>query len=134
MNPKKPRALCRQCGVETARPTTVYCSNVCQLEFQHDEFIGRWLAGEITGTISDGASDHIRVWLFRRCGEQCEQCGWSQLNPVTKRVPLEIDHIDGDYTNNYCLNLRLLCPNCHSLTPTYKNLNKGKGRAFRRAA
>ena len=39
-----------------------------------------------------------------------------------------LEHIDGNSENNSLDNLKLLCPNCHSLTPTYKNLNKGNGR------
>lgn len=43
-------------------------------------------------------------------------------------IPLEIDHIDGNSENNSEENLRLICPNCHSLTATYKGANRGKGR------
>ena len=39
-------------------------------------------------------------------------------------ISLEIDHIDGDNTNNLLTNLRYLCPNCHALTPTYRGRNK----------
>lgn len=39
-----------------------------------------------------------------------------------------MEHIVGDYTNNSEENLILLCPNCHSLTATYKGANKGHGR------
>jgi hypothetical protein len=42
-------------------------------------------------------------------------------------IPLELDHIDGDRNNNNLNNLRLLCPNCHALTPNYRGKNKGKG-------
>lgn len=42
-------------------------------------------------------------------------------------MPLEVEHIDGDSTNNKEYNLTLLCPNCHSLTKTYRGLNKGNG-------
>lgn len=38
-------------------------------------------------------------------------------------IPLELDHIDGNNQNNNLDNLRLLCPNCHSLTPTYRGRN-----------
>jgi 5-methylcytosine-specific restriction endonuclease McrA len=38
-------------------------------------------------------------------------------------IPLEIDHIDGDSTNNSLDNFRILCPNCHAQTPTYRGLN-----------
>ena len=39
-------------------------------------------------------------------------------------ISLEIDHIDGDNTNNEISNLRYLCPNCHALTETYRGKNK----------
>lgn len=41
-----------------------------------------------------------------------------------KPIPLELDHIDGNNKNNRLNNLRLLCPNCHALTPTYRGKNK----------
>ena len=49
----------------------------------------------------------------------CVSCnlGMSLNNPI----PLELDHIDGNHKNNVLSNLRLLCPNCHSLTPTFRN-------------
>lgn len=39
-------------------------------------------------------------------------------------IVLEIDHIDGDNRNNEISNLRYVCPNCHSLTETYRGRNK----------
>ena len=53
---------------------------------------------------------------------------WSKTNPYTGNIPLEIDHIDGNYKNNNEDNLILLCPNCHSLTETYKGANLNHGR------
>lgn len=43
-------------------------------------------------------------------------------------IPLELDHIDGERSNNLLENLRLLCPNCHALTPTYRGRNKRNKR------
>ena len=70
----------------------------------------------------------IKVYLIKIKGEKCEQCGWDKKNEYTNKVPIEMDHIDGNSENNKLDNLRLLCPNCHSLTKTYKGANKGYGR------
>jgi hypothetical protein len=59
---------------------------------------------------------------------KCAICGISSWND--KYISLHLDHIDGDTFNNKLNNLRLLCPNCHSQTPTYcgKNMNARKNR------
>ncbi|MFH8931798.1 HNH endonuclease signature motif containing protein [Streptomyces pristinaespiralis] len=46
-------------------------------------------------------------------------------------LPLEVDHIDGDWRNNRLDNLRLLCPNCHSSTDTYRGRKRRPHRADR---
>ena len=76
-------------------------------------------------------SMHIKTYLFKKYDNKCSKCGWSQINPYTNSIPLEIEHIDGNYRNNKEENLRLLCPNCHSLTETYKGANIHKGRKSR---
>ena len=51
---------------------------------------------------------------------KCEHCGndghWNGQPMI-----LEIDHIDSNWKNNSPENLRFLCPNCHSLTPSFYN-------------
>lgn len=54
-------------------------------------------------------------------GHKCEECGLSEW--LTKTIPLEIHHIDGDRLNNEMSNLLLLCPNCHALTDNYCGKN-----------
>lgn len=49
---------------------------------------------------------------------RCARCDRDTREGVP--IPLELDHIDGDRTNDLLENLRLLCPNCHALTPTYR--------------
>ncbi len=56
----------------------------------------------------------------------CSSCNLS--NWINNAIPLELDHIDGNNTNNEIANLRLLCPNCHALTTTYRGKNIGKSK------
>jgi hypothetical protein len=52
----------------------------------------------------------------------CELCGWAERSP-DGRLPIELDHINGDHDDNRIENLRILCPNCHSLQPTHRGSN-----------
>lgn len=45
---------------------------------------------------------------------------------VNKKISLELDHINGNNTDNRIGILRFLCPNCHSQTPTFRAKNKQK--------
>lgn len=66
----------------------------------------------------------IRRWLLKERGHQCENC----LNTkwLGQMITLEIDHINGDRTNNTIENLKLLCPNCHSQTITWRGRKNNK--------
>ena len=123
---------CLNCNKELKGRATKYCNNKCQTDYQHSQWIARWQQGEETGIKGKyQISDHIRRYLQEKYHNQCSRCGWSEINPYTGKVPLEIEHIDGNYLNNSESNLDLICPNCHSLTSTYKGANKGHGRKER---
>jgi hypothetical protein len=133
-NHRKPRRSCRNCRKECSNPIKVYCNNTCQMEYHRGEKLRAWLKGEWVGVTGEQRqlSDIIRNYLITKSDNRCQSCGWSEIHPVTNRVPLQIDHADGNPENNHPSNLRVLCPNCHSLTPHWGNLNKGRGREARR--
>jgi len=132
VNAKRLRTPCLICGKEPYSHTYKYCSNACQLEYQRQAYIKKWQSGELEGLQTIGTvSVHIKKYLRKKYKNRCCLCGWSKVNPKTGQVPLVADHIDGNWRNNSENNLRLLCPNCDSLTPTYAGLNRGNGRANR---
>lgn len=55
---------------------------------------------------------------------KCEECGlgeeWND-----KILVLELDHINGNKRDNRLENLKILCPNCHSQTPTFRGRKNG---------
>lgn len=85
-----------------------------------------WNRGKHFGTqfTLNGTGNHKAVLIQER-GHKCETCQneeW-QGSPI----PLELEHIDGNNRNNVKPNLKLLCCNCHALTPTWRGRNINSG-------
>ncbi len=125
---------CTNCGSVLKLRQKKFCSIKCQMDYQYKDYIKLWGKGFVDGNRginTKNVSNHLKRYLGEKFGNKCCLCGWSVRHSTTGCVPLEIDHIDGNAENNSDSNLRLLCPNCHALTPLFRKLNKN-GRKWRR--
>jgi len=78
--------------------------------------------------ILDGLHPHFQTFKLKNrllkegvIKNTCSKCGISEWNNLP--LNMELDHIDGNRTNHKLENLRMLCPNCHSQTDTYRAKN-----------
>ena len=128
---KKKTKLCIECK-EPIKNYATYCSRTCEKKHKHDQYIKRWKKGEESGIMGKGGTrKQIHKYIRDKYDNKCVECGWNKVNQHTGNVPVQLEHIDGNWKNNKEENLTLLCPSCHSLTKTYGGANKGKGRSHR---
>lgn len=112
---------CLNCGKNTANLR--FCSTTC-----HKEFKFKQASKDIEAGFK--VSKHILKKYLIAKDDRCSICGITEWN--CKPLTLDLDHIDGNSDNDSLDNVRLLCPNCHSQTDTYKGKNAGNGRYSRR--
>ena len=91
-----------------------FCSIICQKDYEYKKYIQEWKAGKVSGLRGEyQISMHIKTYLLKKYNNKCGRCGWGEMNNKEE-------------------NLILLCPNCHSLTQTYKGANRNHGRQGRK--
>lgn len=113
---------CLHCGNITKLK---YCSQRCHIDH-------KWSVtkSEIEKSGVMPSKEIAKKYLSEVRGSKCEICGITEW--CKKSLMLILDHIDGNSYNWSLINLRLLCSNCDSQTPTYKGRNAGNGRHVRR--
>ena len=116
---------CLNCG-NLIPNRNAYCNNKCQGEYSTKTTFTKIENGD-----TSFYGDTYKKYLIHKFGNKCMKCGWNEINPTTGLIPIQLEHRDGNSENNELNNLELLCPNHHSLTPTYGALNKGNGRTKR---
>ena len=133
INPKRGRRPEHSCeGCTKPTQNSRFCSHACERQVKHDHYVTDWLAGRVSGAAGSGVSKHVKRYLLETRGAKCQRCSWAEVHPQTNKVPVEVHHI-GSHEDHSPENLQLLCPNCHSLTSTYRGLNRGHGRTARRS-
>lgn len=104
----------------------------CYRKSINEKKIRHWLeTGETGCKVATTLKNCIRDYLYEEQDYKCAICGlpdeWNG-----KELRFVLDHINGDASNNWRENLRLICPNCDSQLDTFKSKNKNSARSHRR--
>ncbi len=121
---KPKEKYCLYCGDKLSSTAKKFCNNnSCMHEYAYLLNVNSWLLNVYDFKDVMKCPEFIRDYLLDKYNNSCSLCGWKEVNPLLKRPILEIEHIDGNCMDHSYKNVTLLCPNCHTLTPTYRGLN-----------
>jgi len=90
------------------------------LDLDTSHFTGKiWSKGKRLKDYKDyKKSSNLKLNLIKERGRICENCGNNEWMGFP--ISLELHHKDGNSVNNNLSNLELLCPNCHSMTTSWR--------------
>lgn len=118
--------ICKYCNGEfySNYSPQKFCSQLCARSFRQKEYIKKFLNGGLSDQ-QVRKTDSIRKYIMEQQSNVCQIC---HKPPVHYNKPLTfiLDHIDGNWRNNFPSNIRLICPNCNSQTETFNGRNKKK--------
>lgn len=121
-----PASTCLNCNTKFTHAhahSGKYCCKTCEGNYRSEEHKRKFFSGLLEKRIDRPTA---RKYLAEARGYRCETCGIGDWNG--KPITLQVDHVNGDPSNDLPSNLRLLCPNCHSQTEFLGGANKGRGR------
>ncbi len=123
---RKKRGNCVFCSEPLDSPGKKYCNSQCCGKQKRKETREKIENNEYDSDDNKILKSHI-IEMF---DHECSICGIEEWRG--EPVPLVLDHISGNASDNSVSNLRLVCGNCNMQLPTFTSKNKGNGRHWRR--
>lgn len=116
---------CLLCNKNVSQRKNKFCSLKCSNDYKF-----KIICDKIeSNNVIDISSKTMKRYLLYKFSHKCMICNHTEWNNIP--ITLELEHCNGNSSDNSLINCKLLCPNCHSQTSTYKSKNKGNGRSFR---
>lgn len=98
------------------------------IRYTPEEALELWKDGSWVGGSERKLSAVVRRYILSKFNYSCSVCGFDEKHPTDGGHIVEIDHINGVGSDHREVNLTVLCPNHHTMTPTFRGRNRGNGR------
>lgn len=85
-----------------------------------------WDEKILNSNYSDLSFGRLRRRIILEQNNKCNKCKNDEW--LGQKITLELEHKDGNHSNNNRENLEMLCPNCHSYTKTWRGRNKNNNK------
>lgn len=127
---KSTAALLRELGLVEAGGNYIHAKkNIAKLKLDTSHWTRQlWSKGErLKDWENYNKSTQLKKHLIIERGHKCQSCYLEDW--LGKQITLELEHVDGNRSNNKQENLKLLCPNCHSQTKTWRRRKSASDEA-----